>query len=61
MSKQTTKSFRCEEWLAQAIHNTAHAADISDSEWITRTLAARLLEIGALDFDAKPNNAQHLR
>lgn len=52
MPKQTTKSFRCEEWLAAAIHKTAHSADISDSEWICRTLAARLLEVGALDFDA---------
>ncbi|MGW3421297.1 hypothetical protein [Streptomyces phaeochromogenes] len=61
MSKQTTKSFRCEQWLAAAIHKTAHSLDITDSDWITRTLLARLLELDALDFDAKTDDPQSLR
>lgn len=61
MSKQTTKSFRCEDWLAQAIHKTAHSLDISDSEWISRTLMARLLELGALNFENKQDDTQKLR
>lgn len=56
MSKTVTKGFRCEEWLATAIHKQAHSLDITDSEWISRTLIARLLEVGALDFESKEKN-----
>lgn len=62
MAKTTGKSFRCEEWLAVAIHKQAHSLDITDSEWISRTLMARLVELGAFDStdDSKQNDTRNL-
>lgn len=56
MAKTTGKTFRCPEWLAAAIHNQAHALDISDSEWIYRTVTARLFELGALTPETNDDN-----
>lgn len=51
MAKTATKTFRCEKWLAAAIHKRAHSLDISDGEWVCRVLAAELMRTGGIPFD----------
>lgn len=61
-NKMRPKTFKARPWMIAAIHASAHQQDISDGEWLRRTILDALVRQGYNPddyFNAQNTNPDH--